>query len=122
MPVAAACPILLTVTDRKRLQKVTWGHTSDYRQRVRAQIVLHAAPGRSIARIAWETSLHLDTVRRWRHCFAEQGLAGLRDRQRPGRPSPFTPLPAAEAKVLAYRLLPRAECLCHAGRTRSRPS
>nr|WTB34020.1 helix-turn-helix domain-containing protein [Streptomyces sp. NBC_00830] len=83
---------------------MTWGHKSEHRQRVRAQIVLHAARGRSNARIAREAGLHLDTVRRWRHRFAEQGLAGLRDRQRSGRPSSFTPLQAVEVKALACRL------------------
>ncbi|MEU9095671.1 hypothetical protein ACIOEW_32235 [Streptomyces sp. NPDC087901] len=43
---------------------MAWGHKSEYQQRVRAQIVLHVARGRSHARIARETSLHLDTVRR----------------------------------------------------------
>ncbi|MCX4851281.1 helix-turn-helix domain-containing protein [Streptomyces sp. NBC_00893] len=66
VPVAVACAIFLTAIDRKRLKKVARGHKSEYRQRVRAQIVLHAARGRSNARIARETGLHLDTVRRWR--------------------------------------------------------
>ncbi|WP_327129862.1 helix-turn-helix domain-containing protein [Streptomyces sp. NBC_01727] len=79
---------------------MAWGHKSRYRQRVRAQIVVHASRGRSNARIARETRLHLDTVRRWRYRFAEQGLAGLRDRQRSGRPSSFTPVQAAEVKAL----------------------
>ncbi|WP_260147166.1 helix-turn-helix domain-containing protein [Streptomyces sp. CEV 2-1] len=104
MPVTVACAIFLTATDRKRLKKVAWGHKSEYRQRVRAQIVLHAAHGRSNAHIARETDLHLDTVRRCRRRFAEQGLAGLRDRQRSGRPSSFTPLQAVEVKALACRL------------------
>ncbi|MFI9603468.1 helix-turn-helix domain-containing protein [Streptomyces sp. NPDC052043] len=43
------------------------------------------------ARIARETGLHLDTVRRWRRRFAEQGLAGLQDRQRSGRPTSTDP-------------------------------
>ncbi|WP_405676430.1 helix-turn-helix domain-containing protein [Streptomyces sp. NBC_00868] len=104
MPVATACPISLTATDRKRLKKMAWGHKSEYRQRVRAQIVLHAARGRPKARIARATGLHLDTVRRWRHRFAEQGLAGLQDRQRSGRPPVFTSLQAAEVTALACRL------------------
>ncbi|WP_078853157.1 helix-turn-helix domain-containing protein [Streptomyces sp. NRRL S-1824] len=53
--------------------------------RVRAQVVLHAARGRSNARIARETGLHLDTVRTWRGRFAAQGLDGLADRERTGR-------------------------------------
>ncbi|WP_328698040.1 helix-turn-helix domain-containing protein [Streptomyces sp. NBC_00342] len=104
MSVAVACAIFLTATDRRRLKKVAWGHKSEYRQRVRAQIVLHAARGRSNAHIVRETGLHLDAVRRWRRRFAEQGLAGLRDRQRSGRPSSFTPLQAVEVKALACRL------------------
>ncbi|MGY4919817.1 helix-turn-helix domain-containing protein [Streptomyces sp. 900116325] len=80
---------------------MAWGHKSEYRQRVRAQIVVHAARGRSNAPVARETRLHLDTVRRWRRRFAEQGLAGLRVRQRSGRPSSLTPVQAAEVKALA---------------------
>nr|WP_229841390.1 helix-turn-helix domain-containing protein [Streptomyces brasiliensis] len=104
VPVAVACAIFLTATDRKRLKKMAWGHKSEYRQRVRAQIVLHAAPGHSNARNARETGLHLDTVRRWRRRFVEQGLAGLQDRRRSGRPSSFTPLQVVEVKALACRL------------------
>ncbi|MGY5036273.1 helix-turn-helix domain-containing protein [Streptomyces sp. 900116325] len=48
--------------------------------------------------------LHLDIVRRWRGRFAEQGLPGLKDRQRRGRPPVFTPLQVAEVKALACRL------------------
>ncbi len=43
------------------------------RLRLRAQVVLHAARGRSNARIARETGLHLDTVREWRGRFAVGG-------------------------------------------------
>ncbi|MEU1369082.1 helix-turn-helix domain-containing protein [Streptomyces sp. NPDC005803] len=65
--------------------------------RVCAQVVLHAARGRSTARIARETGLHLDTVRTWRGRFAERGLAGLSDRKRSGRPPSFTALQVISA-------------------------
>lgn len=99
-----ACPIFLTATDRRRLKKMAWSHKSEYRQRVRAQVVLHAARGRSNARIARETGLHIDTVRRWRGRFARQGLAGLTDRARSGRPPVFTALQTAQLKALACQL------------------
>ncbi|MFF3985109.1 IS630 family transposase [Streptomyces sp. NPDC001797] len=83
---------------------MAYGHKTEHRLRVRAQVVLHAARGRSNARIAQEMGLHLDTVRRWRGRFAEQGLPGLKDRQRCGRPPVFTPLQVAEVKALACRL------------------
>ncbi|WP_299537400.1 hypothetical protein [uncultured Streptomyces sp.] len=47
-----------------RLKKMAYGHKTEHWLRVRAHVVLHAARGRSNARIVQETGLHLDTVRR----------------------------------------------------------
>jgi transposase len=104
LPVAAACPIALSATERERLKKMAYGHKTEHRLRMRAQVVLHAARGRSNARIARETGLHLDTVRTWRGRFAERGLPGLRDRKRSGRRPSFTALQIAEVKALACQL------------------
>ncbi|MEU8546283.1 IS630 family transposase [Streptomyces roseoverticillatus] len=71
---------------------------------MRAQAVLHATRGHSNARIARETGLHLDTVRRWRGRFAHGGLPALADCRRSGRPARFSPVQVAEAKVLACQL------------------
>ncbi|GGV00744.1 IS630 family transposase [Streptomyces albospinus] len=60
--------------------------------------------GRSNARIAHETGLHLDTVRAWRSRFARGGLSALADRKRSGRPARFTPVQIAETKALACQL------------------
>lgn len=83
---------------------MAYGHKTAHQARMRANVVLHAARGRSNARITRETGLHLDTVRRWRRRFAEQGMAGLADRQRTGRPPSFTALQAAQVKALACQL------------------
>ena len=104
VPVAAARPIVLHAAQRKRLKKMAYGHKTEHRLRVRAQVVLHAARGRSNARITRETGLHLDTVRCWRGRFAEHGLGGLTDRDRSGRPPSFTPLQVAQVKALACQL------------------
>ncbi|MGK4585273.1 IS630 family transposase [Kitasatospora sp. HPMI-4] len=104
MRVATARPIAPTAAERERLKKMAYGHKTEHRLRIRAQVVLHAARGRSNARIARETGLHLDTVRCWRGRFAEQGLAGLADRKRSGRPPAFTPLQTAQVKALACQL------------------
>ncbi|WP_262505883.1 helix-turn-helix domain-containing protein [Streptomyces sp. TRM68367] len=104
MPVAAACPIALRAAERERLKLMAYGHKTEYRLRMRAQVVLHAARGRSNARIARETGLHLDTVRTWRSRFAKHGLGGLTDRKRSGRPPAFTPIQAAQVTALACRL------------------
>ncbi|WP_367435611.1 helix-turn-helix domain-containing protein [Streptomyces celluloflavus] len=92
MPIRTACPIAPSAAERVRLKKMAYGHKTEHRLRVRAQVVLHATRGRSNARIARETGLHLDTVRRWRGRFAQVGLPGLKDRRRCGRPASFTPL------------------------------
>ncbi|MGW0197576.1 hypothetical protein [Nonomuraea sp. NPDC003201] len=65
-------PITLTASVRHRLKKMAYGHKTPHQARQRATIVLHAARGRSNARIVRETGLHLDTVRCRRGRFAEQ--------------------------------------------------
>src|SRR6266536_2147924 len=55
----------------------------------RAQIVLLAADGVPLVRIAQRLGLGRNTVRSWLDRFMAHGLAGLRDRPRPGRPPLF---------------------------------
>ncbi|WP_327112827.1 helix-turn-helix domain-containing protein [Streptomyces sp. NBC_01341] len=95
MPAAIVCPIILTASDRHRLQKAAYGHKTGHRARMRAHIVLHTAQGRSNARIATETRLHVDTVRTRRNRFAGGGLPALADRRRSGRPARFNPVQVA---------------------------
>jgi transposase len=83
---------------------MAYGHRTEHRLRMRAQVVLLAARGRANARIARETGLNLDTVRTWRGRFAEHGLPALTDRKRSGRPPSFTALQSAQVKALACQL------------------
>ena len=99
-PVAPARPIILTNAERERLEKAAYGHKTPYQARQRASIVLHAARGRSNARIARETGLYLDTARTWRNRFADGGLPALADRRRSGRPALFTPMQVADSAAL----------------------
>ncbi|MFH9202061.1 helix-turn-helix domain-containing protein [Streptomyces anulatus] len=82
---------------------MAYGHRTPHQSRIRAHVVLHAARGRSNACIARETGLHVDTVRTWRGRFADEGMPGLADRRRPGRPPSFTALQTAQVKALACR-------------------
>jgi transposase len=43
-------------------------------------------------------------VAKWRRRFAEEGLPGLDEGPRPGRPRSFSPAEIAEIKALAYEL------------------
>jgi transposase len=99
-----ARPVRLTSAQRHRLKKTARGHKSPHRDRLRAQIVLDAARGHNNARIARQRRVTEDTVRKWRGRFADEGLAGLTDRARSGRPPQFTPVQVAEVKALACQL------------------
>src|SRR3989442_13693810 len=56
----------------------------------RARIVLLAADGVPLSRIAQESRSDRKTVRTWVDRFRTGGVEGLRDRPRPGRPPLFT--------------------------------
>jgi hypothetical protein len=68
---------------------------------LRARIALAAADGATNAAIAADLRLHVDTVRKWRRRFAAEGMTGLADRDRPGRPARFSPVQVAQVKALA---------------------
>lgn len=72
MPVRTPCPTAPSAAERVRLKKMAHGHRTGHRLRVRAQVVPHAARGRSNACVARETGLHLDAVRRRRGRFAQR--------------------------------------------------
>jgi transposase len=108
MPVAQACPVTVTGAIRRVLTRRARGQKTPYRDKIRAWIVLLAARGWSNTAIAAEVGISVDTVRTWRGRFASEGLAGLADRARSGRPTRFTPVQVAQVKALACRLPGRA--------------
>jgi len=57
----------------------------------RSRIVLAAAAGKTNQQIAGELQMPEVTVSKWRRCFASQGLEGLHDAPRSGRPAKHGP-------------------------------
>jgi transposase len=55
----------------------------------RARIVLACLDGKEIQQVAGETGASIPTVSKWRKRFAEEGLAGLKDLPRSGKPATF---------------------------------
>ena len=104
MPVASAVPLRLSAAERHTLKKRARGAKTPHRDRERARIVLLAAAGKPNAGIAGQLGITVDTARLWRGRFAEQGIGGLADRKRSGRPPRFTPAQMAEIKALACQL------------------
>jgi transposase len=98
MPQTAA-PLVLTDEDRAELAR--WSQGTSPMLAERARIVLAcAAPGSGVARVAADLGLTRMTVRKWRRRFAEAGLAGLADHDRPGRPVAALTLTSAECDQL----------------------
>jgi len=104
MPVLSARPVTLRASERRRLTATAYGRKTPHQDRVRAEIVLAAARGTPNARIAGRLRTSVDTVRTWRGRFADEGMEGLTDRERSGRPPRFTPLQVAEVTALACQL------------------
>jgi len=75
-----------------------------HRDVIRARIVLAAAAGRPNAATATDLGISVDTVRKWRRRFATDGISGLEDLPRSGRPRRFTPVQVAQVKALACTL------------------
>lgn len=104
MPRSSPYVIVLSAEDRAVLEARARAYTVPYAQVVRAKLVLLAAGGVQNKEIAARLDVDVDVVCRWRKRFCEEGLAGLRDRPRSGRPPTFGPLVVAEVKALACEL------------------
>jgi hypothetical protein len=83
--------ITLTGDEREELIGRTNKYTLPYFMVVRAKMILLAHQGLSNDQIAARLSTRREIVSLWRKRFFERRLAGLEDRQRPGRPRVFPP-------------------------------
>lgn len=93
--------ITLSDADRAELRRRARCYTLPHAEVVRAKIVLLAAEGLENTLIAGRLDVHVGVVSRWRKRFAEEGLGGLADRQRSGRPRVFGAAVVAEVKAMA---------------------
>jgi transposase-like protein/transposase len=92
-------PLALTGEDRAELAR--WSREGSAMLAERARIVLACAePGSGVARVAAQLGSTRMTVRKWRRRFTEDGLAGLADHDRPGRPVAGLVLTGAERDQL----------------------
>ena len=81
----------LSPEQRAELEARARRYTLAYRDVVRAKIVLMAAEGLDNDEIAARLDTRREIVSKWRKRFFEQGLAGLEERPRGGRPPVFPP-------------------------------
>jgi transposase len=91
----------LSDDDRRTLESWTRSSTVSAGQRERAEIVLAVATGAGISGAARSVGVSRPTAIKWRERFAVDGLEGLADRPRSGRPKTID-----DAQIIAATLEP----------------
>lgn len=91
MPRKSPYVLKLSTEQRRELETRSRRYTLPYRDVMRAKIVLLAATGMANDEIAARLDTRREIVSKWRKRFFEQGLAGLEERPRGGRPPVFPP-------------------------------
>ena len=91
----------LTDEERRTIDNLAHSRTAPARQVERAKIIWFCSQGLRVPAIAQRVGIHEQTVRHWLKRFNAQGLAGLQDRPRPGKPPTYTPTERAEVIVAA---------------------
>lgn len=93
--------VRLSKEDRAVLEERAASRSASHSTVVRARIVLLAADGLQNIDIAARVGVCVDVVLRWRKRFYEEGIGGLADRPRSGRPRRFGSEVVAGIKALA---------------------
>ena len=93
--------VVLSSEDRAVLEERAGSRLSSHAIVVRARIVLLAADGVQNVEIAARVGVCVDVVSRWRKRFCQEGVGGLVDRARSGRPRRFGSAVVAGIKALA---------------------
>jgi transposase len=93
--------VRLSSEDRAVLEERSASRSASHALVVRARIVLLSAGGLQNVDIAARVGVCVDVVSRWRKRFCEEGIVGLADRARSGRPRRFGSGVVAGIKALA---------------------
>jgi transposase len=79
----------MTAEEKEAITRLAQSRTEPARRVERARIIVRAAAGKRVPAIADELHLEANTVRRWLKRFHAQGIAGLEDEPRAGRPATY---------------------------------
>jgi transposase len=101
---ASPYQVSLSADDRELLQARVRAGSTPQRVVLRALIVLMAADSTPNATIAEELGICLDTARKWRARFCANGIDGLADAPRSGRPPVYSAGEVARVKAWACAL------------------
>ena len=97
MPVPLAPHVTLGGDAPSHLESIVRAHSTPQALVFRCRLILRAAAldRPSNLQVAHDLHCNRHTVGRWRHRSLAQGLSGLQDAPRPGRPRRFSPLSAS---------------------------
>jgi len=88
MPRKAPIP-KCTEKDRETLEQMVRSRTEEVRMAERAQIILKCLAGDRVHKIAKELHVRPNTVIEWRRRFDKDGVKGLKDKPRSGKPARY---------------------------------
>lgn len=91
MPRKSPFRIELTPDESTELNRRATKYTLPYFEVIRAKMILMAATGMDNDQIAERLDTGRDVVSQWRKRFFKERMAGLQERDRPGRPRVFPP-------------------------------
>ena len=100
-------PVVLEPEERLSLEAVASSRSLPHGLVVRARLVLMAAEGETNQRIAEKLDLSHQSVCKWRQRYLRQGLAGLHDELRSGRPRSVSDEQVARLVRKTLRTRPR---------------
>ena len=101
MPCPPAPPLRLRTGDRARLEAVVRKRTAAQRDVLRARIILCCADGLPHRQTKRTLHTSVDAVLRWRSRYEAEGLDGLKDRPRSGRPAEYSEQERGEIMAIA---------------------
>ena len=93
MPAPYAPPVTCAAEEQAQLEALTRAHATPQALACRCRLLLRAAAPEHPSNLRLATEMHCDrhTVRLWRTRYLAQGLEGLQDAPRSGRPRRFAP-------------------------------
>src|SRR5215216_134673 len=100
--------VALSDEQRRELERRAAAYSGPHRDVVRAKAILYAAEGMSNAEIARRLDQSRQAVSGWRRRFCEEGVQGLEERPRPGRPRRFSPGAGGRGQGAGVRTARRA--------------
>src|SRR6476620_2148827 len=94
----------LTETQRQELERMARAGTSEKRMVFRARLILECATGADNVQVAQTLGTSLQTVTFWRGRFLREGMGGLAELARSGRPERIKP--SLKGRILSEAVRP----------------